>query len=119
MAAGVAEFLGLIDWGAVSFVALVAVLWMHLWRMDQDTDVTFKLVQFVSGPDGQANSASLAYVGIFLVGTWLLFYREIQGRDTDLLYGAMLAGFVTGSIWRKNIDAKERIATGEQQEQQG
>lgn len=106
------EFLKFIDWGAVSFVALVAVLWIHLWRMDQDTRVNFKLVQFVCGPDGQANSASLAYTGIFLAGFWMLFYREIQGRDTDLLYGAMLAGFVTGSIWRKNIDAKERIATG-------
>ena len=106
------EFLTLIDWGAVSFVALIAVLWIHLWRMDQDPTSPFKLVQFVSSPDGQANSASLAYVGIFLVGSWLLFYREIQGRETDLLYGAMLAGFVTGSIWRKNIDAKERIATG-------
>lgn len=107
-----AEFLTLIDWGAASFVALIAGLWLHLWHADKDLDVDFKLVQFVSGSDGQANSASLAYVGIFLVGTWLLFYRQIHGQDVDVIFGAMMAGFVTGSIWRKNIDAKERIATG-------
>ena len=115
---GLAAFLALIDWGAVTFVALIAVLWIHLWQMDQDKLNPFKLVQFVCGPDGKGNSASLAYTGIFLAGFWMLFYRELQGRETDLLYGAMLAGFVTGSIWRKNIDAKERIATGTSEPQE-
>ena len=109
---GLAAFMALIDWGAVTFVALIAVMWIHLWQMDQDPNVKFRFVQFVCGQDGQANSASLGYTGMFLIGFWLLFYREIKGRETDLLYGAMLTGFVTGSIFRTNTDAKKFIATG-------
>ena len=107
-----AAFLTLIDWGAVVFVALVAAICMHLWRMDQDPTIKFRLVQFVCGPDGQANSGSLAYTGVFLVGVWMLFYREVHGRETDLLFGTVITGFVTGIIMRKRIDSKERIATG-------
>ena len=95
-----AEFLGLIDWAAASFVVLIGAACACLYRMDRDPNTTFKMVQFISASDGTANSASLAYVGIFVVGSWLLFYLAIHDKDVDITFGAMMAGFVTGSIMR-------------------
>lgn len=112
IAARLAEFLALVDWAAAAFVVLIGAAWLHLLRMDRDPATGFRMVQFITNPDGSGNSASLAYVGIFLIGCWLLFYLVIHDREVDLIFGAMMAGFVTGSIWRGATGSKERIASG-------
>ena len=109
-AARLAEFLALVDWAAVGFVLFMGVLLLYLLRLDREAPGGFRLVQAFSNPDGTANSASLTYVGTFLLMAFTLFYQLIHDRSVDLIVGAMMAGFGTVRVWTANIGAKERTA---------
>lgn len=107
--AATAEFLSLVDWAAALFVVFVGLIWLHLLRMDDDKKNDFKLVQFVTS-DGKGNSASLAYVGVFVLGAWLVFYLVTHDKDVEVIFSAMLAAFGVVRVWTANIGSKERMA---------
>lgn len=105
-----AEFLALVDWAAVGFVLFLGIVLLYLLRLDRESPNGFRLVQAFSSPDGTANSASLTYVGTFLLMAFTLFYQLIHDRPVDMIIGAMMAGFGTVRVWTANIGAKERTA---------
>ena len=100
-----------INWGAWIFVALVGLAVAYLVRLDQDARNPFKLYQFISDRDGTANSASLAYVGIFLVAVWLVWYLALnqQWGDAVTLVGSLGAIFVLGGVARQFSGSRERV----------
>lgn len=109
-AAQLAEFLALVDWAAVGFVVFCGLFLLFLLRMDRESPGGFRLVQAFSLPDGTANSASLTYVGTFLLMAFTLFYQLIHDRSVDVIIAAMMAGFGTVRVWTASIGAKERTA---------
>ena len=105
------KFLSGLDWQALLFIALIAVAVGYLVRLDRDTGITFKLVHFITNPDGTGNSASLSYVVALLVSTWMLFYLTTHNRMQEWFFTGYIGVFVGGGVWRANISSKERIAT--------
>lgn len=107
--AATAEFLGLIDWAAWLFVALVCAGVVFMVRMDRDTKLDFRLVQFIS-VDGQANSWALARVTGLLTTTWMVWYETLHGRLSEWLVLAYLGTVFAASVWNSSTAAKERVA---------
>lgn len=111
-AAATAHTIAAIDWPAWSFAFLIAFAVAYLFRLDRQP-TTFRLYQFIADRDGTANSASLTYTGIFLVGTWLVWYLAIheQWGEAVALVGSLGGIFVVGGVARQYVGSRERIAT--------
>ena len=95
----------MIDWPAWAFVALIAIGCMVLWRESTSPESTFRVIQFVTGPDGRGNSGSLAYVVALLVSTWYVWYEAVNGRGSGELILIYTGVFVTGGVVRQGITA--------------
>lgn len=94
-----------IDWPAWVFVLTTAIAALYFWRESANQKSTFRLIQFVSNPDGTGNSASLAYVLSLLVAIWYLWYAAINNRASDELILIITGVFVTGGVARSGISA--------------
>lgn len=110
-------FVGL-NWPTLLFVGLVVAFAVYLFKLDRDSTVTFKLVHFISDKDGTGSSASLAYTGIFLVGTWLVWFLAInkQWGEAVTLVGSLGAIFVTGGVVRQITGSRERVGIAKAQQ---
>ena len=106
--------LSAVDWPAWSFVFATTVAAMYFWRESANPKSTFRLIQFVSNPDGTGNSASLAYTLSLLVSTWLLWYETINQRGSVELVLAYTGVFVTGGVLRSGISAYKDSAADTQ-----
>ena len=102
-----AKFLQGLDWQAILFVALAAAAVVYLFRVDRDDRNDFKIIQFVTNPDGTGNSASLAYVAALLVSTWALFYLTTHNRLEEWFFAAYIGMFVGGGVLRAFIAKKD------------
>lgn len=102
----------LIDWPGWAFVALIAFGCLVLWRENRSTTSTFRVIQFVSAPDGTGSSASLAYVVALLVSTWYVWYETVNGRGSGELILIYTGVFVTGGVVRQGITAWKESAPG-------
>ena len=114
------DILADINWSAWVFVALIGLAVAYLVRLDRDARNPFKLYQFISDRDGTANSASLAYVGIFLVSVWLVWYLALhqQWGEAVTLVGSLGAIFVLGGVARQFTGARERVGMANAQRPQ-
>lgn len=103
--------LGDIDWAGWSFVLLIVVGVLYLFRINNDTS-RFRMVDLISDDRGRGYSPSFTYVGCFLIGSWLCWYLAISAQylESAGVFAAMMTGFVTGSVLRGNTAAKERTA---------
>jgi hypothetical protein len=106
-----AEWIGSINWAGWSFVLLIVAGFLYLLRLNNDTS-KFRLVDLITDSEGRGYSPSFTYVGCFIVGAWLCWYFAVSKEYTEsaATFGAMLTGFVVGSVWRGNTAAKERMA---------
>lgn len=104
------RFLAGADWQALLFVALTGLAVFYLFRVDQDKKSAFKVIQFVSNPDGTGNSRSLAYVCSLLVSTWAMFYLTTHNRLEQWFFTAYIGVFVAAGVISQGIGAKERTA---------
>ena len=105
------DILAGINYGAWVFVVLVGLAVAYLARLDRDARNPFKLYQFIADRDGTANSASLTYVGIFMVAVWLVWYLALnrQWGEAVTLVGSLGAIFVLGGVARQFTGARERV----------
>ena len=106
----------LIDWPAWTFVGLIAFGCLVLWRESKSPASTFRVIQFVTGPDGRGNSGSLAYVVALLVSTFIVWYETINGRGSDNLILIYTGVFVTGGVVRQGITAWKEPAQSSHKE---
>ena len=109
-----------INWAAWSFVALIGGAVVYMARVDRNPNTQFKLYHFISDKEG-GNSASLAYTGIFLVGTWLVWFLAInkQWGEAVTLVGSLGAIFVTGGVVRHLTGSRERVGIVKAQQPKG
>lgn len=106
------DVLSLINWGAWAFVSMVALAGLYLLRLDHDPATNFRLYHFIADKDGTANSASLTYVGTFLISVWLVWYLALNRQWTEAvgLVGGLGTLYVIGSTVRHRTSSLERIA---------
>lgn len=114
------DILAGINYGAWVFVVLVGLAVAYLARLDRDARNPFKLYQFIADRDGTANSASLTYVGIFMVAVWLVWYLALnrQWGEAVTLVGSLGAIFVLGGVARQFTGARERVGMANAQRPQ-
>lgn len=104
----IADILSGINWPAWIFVVCVGAGVILMLRLDRDTRLDFRLVQFIS-VDGQANSWALARVTGLLTTTWVVWYETMHGRLSEWLILAYLGTVFAASVWNSTTAAKERI----------
>jgi len=108
------DTLATVNWPSVLFPMLIAVAISYLLRLDADPRSKFKIVQFITNPDGTGNSASLAYCVVLMVMTWV-FWAQVTWHELSDGFAAIYAGtFVAGGVFRAGISAKERTAALQQ-----
>jgi hypothetical protein len=90
---------------------MVALAGLYLLRLDHDPATNFRLYHFVADKDGTANSASLTYVGTFLISVWLVWYLALQEQWTEAvaLVGGLGTLYVIGSTARQFTSSRERL----------
>ncbi len=104
------DTLAAVNWPSALFPVLIAIAVAYLLKMDADPSSKFKIVQFITNPDGTGNSASLAYCVVLLVMTWV-FWAQVTWHELSSGFATVYAGtFVAGSVFRAAISAKERTA---------
>ena len=104
------DTLATVNWPSALFPVLIAISVLYLLRLDADPTCKFRIVQFITNPDGTGNSASLAYCVVLLVMTWV-FWAQVTWHELSDGFAAIYAGtFVAGGVWRASISAKERTA---------
>lgn len=107
------EIASAVNWPAFVFVVFCGLLLAYLLRLDRDTGTGFRLTHLISDGDGHGYSPSFAYVGTFLIGSWLTWYLAVEQQysQSAAAFAAMMTGFVAGSVFRGNTAAKERVDT--------
>lgn len=85
------------------FVILIAIAVIYLFRVDRDESKPFKLIQFITNPDGTGNSASLAYCVALLVSTWVIWAMQSAGTLTAEIFWGYTGTFVAGGVARAAI----------------
>lgn len=100
------------DIGAWAFLVGVIFAVAYLFYLDK-SDNPFKLVHFVSSPDGHGSSGALAYTGSFLLSAWLVWYAAEQHEWTvaSTLMGGVTAIAVAGGSYRQYVGSRERISS--------
>lgn len=94
-----------VDWITLSFPVLVALALLWVYRIDRDPANKFKVVQFLSHPDGTADKYALAYVLVLLVGTWGVWYMFVTNRLTEWMWTSFIGAFVLGAAWKTAASA--------------
>lgn len=94
-----------------SFIVLVLVALLVLYRLDHNKS-KFRVVQFVSNPDGTADKWSLVFIGAFLVSSWGLWQLIDQKALTEWYWNGYLYAFVISALGNKAIRAWQGIMAG-------
>lgn len=98
------------DFLSILFCLLIAAAVIYLFKLDRDPSNPFKLVQLISTEAGKADKYSIAYIGAFMVSTWMMWYLTVHDRLSEWAFGGYITAFVVGGVWKSSIASKERIA---------
>ena len=85
-------------WVAFSFIPLVVVFGISLWRADNSSDSAFKFVHFVTSDTGRGSVYALGYTMVVAVSAWGVWALIVMNRLTEWYMTLIIGGFVVGAL---------------------
>lgn len=94
----------------IAGLLIILLILVHSLRArDRDQVSPIKLDDLLLGDDGKISKAAIVMLGSFALTSWVIFYLTVQGKLTDILFGAYLTAWVAPVVTRilKETPAKE------------